>query len=154
MCEKLLKRIQRVIAEKCGKNETAFAKKIDVAQSTINRTLKSEDYDRLMGLTGFILLAFPEISRTWLLVGEGEMYDLVDPRIHELEAEVRAEQAEKQKLKDRLLDVHGSYWELNEEFRMFRKQLPGGHPENPPTSSSGDVPTQADAADLSAQSSE
>jgi len=74
MQNELLIRIQQIIEEKCGKSEAAFAKKIGVGQSRLNRNLKSDDYKQLMGLTGWILSAYPEISREWLLTGAGETY--------------------------------------------------------------------------------
>jgi len=172
IASRLHQRIQAIVDTRCGGNLKEFARQVGINYNTLQHNMSKGYDDLLLKHTQKVLSTFPDVPKSWFISGEGvlcftehpptigehsnieEKAEALVARIHELEAEVRAEQAEKQKLKDRLQDVHGSYWELNEEFRMFRKQLPGGHLENPPTSSSGDVPTQADAADSSAQSSE
>lgn len=68
----LLERIQTLM-EKDGESETSFSKKIGVSQTTLNRKLKSAEIKQLMDLVGWILLAYPDVSRTWLLTGKGNM---------------------------------------------------------------------------------
>lgn len=68
----LLERIQTIM-EKDGESETSFSKKIGVSQTTLNRKLKSAEIKQLMDLVGWILLAYPDVSRTWLLTGKGNM---------------------------------------------------------------------------------
>lgn len=104
---KLLQRIRVVIDRKCGGSETAFAKQIGEIQQTLNRKLKINDDDKLLDLTGRILLTYPDISRHWLLTGEGEM----------------EEQNHLKKLEREMLDVLRENRNLLNENRLLREQL-------------------------------
>ena len=100
MHNELLQRIQSVIKEKANAKETTFAKMINISQSTLNRNLKSNDYKQLMGLTGWILLAFPDLQRKWLLTGEDEMLrtDAPAPAGHDETAALRQRIADLERL--------------------------------------------------------
>lgn len=76
---RLLERIQKIIESFENGNQTAFAKRSGVSQSTLSRNLADKDDKLLMNITGWILLAYPTVSRAWLLEGEGEMLD--DPNL-------------------------------------------------------------------------
>jgi hypothetical protein len=62
-----------MLIDKYGEgNQTRFAKKAGIAQSSLSRNLKLQNEEALMDVTGWILLAFPEVNRLWLLTGQGE----------------------------------------------------------------------------------
>jgi hypothetical protein len=73
--ENLYERFQAVIDYFCHGSQTEFAKKTKISQSTLQRSVYEKAARPLMNLTGWVLLAFPEVSREWLLRGEGEMLD-------------------------------------------------------------------------------
>jgi hypothetical protein len=129
--KKLLARIRSVIAIKTADSEAAFAKILGVPQTTLNRNLKSNDYKQLMGLTGWILLAYADISRIWLLTGEGEML---------LREEPRASAAAEEQVKMLLWENRELRIKVDELQNELRKR------EEVPTATGAPTPTSAAAA--------
>lgn len=66
-------RIQDVIEHFAGGNQTSFARRVGISQSTLNRNLRDKDDRLLMAIVGWTLLAIPELNCQWLLTGEGDM---------------------------------------------------------------------------------
>jgi hypothetical protein len=63
-----------------------------------------------------------DVNLHWLLLGEGPMFR------KQIAVEI---QVEIKKVKDKLQDVQENYYNLNEEYRQFRKQQVNGHPAVP-----------------------
>ena len=61
------------IAQADARSTTAFAKKIGVAQTTLNATIKDSREPRATLLLS-ILNGLPDLSAEWLMRGEGPMY--------------------------------------------------------------------------------
>jgi len=69
----MLERIRQIIIEK-GLQPSSFADKIQVSRGTISHILKGRN-DPGKDTIEKILNKFPDISSTWLLLGEGPMYN-------------------------------------------------------------------------------
>lgn len=63
----------RDLIESKGCSITSFAKKIGIAQTTLNNYFKYNRYPAYETLQA-ILMTFPDVSAEWLMRGEGEMY--------------------------------------------------------------------------------
>lgn len=73
MQNSLIERISELVRTYGNGNQTAFAKAIGIAQSTLNNKMKSGNDKQLLDVAAMALLAYPGLSREWLLYGEGDM---------------------------------------------------------------------------------
>ena len=73
MKNSLEERIRELIQIKSGGNEAGFARLIGTSQSSLNNKLQSGGDKRFFDIAARALLAFPDVSREWLLAGEGDI---------------------------------------------------------------------------------
>lgn len=68
----ILDRLNKVI-QQTGLSPSAFANKIGYNQSNLSKILSSKR-DMNANLIKSICIAYPQLNKTWLLTGEGEMF--------------------------------------------------------------------------------
>ncbi|MCA0229848.1 MAG: helix-turn-helix domain-containing protein [Bacteroidetes bacterium] len=71
---------------KMNLNQTSFAKSVGVSQNAIFKTITGETMPRLT-LIDSILRTYPNVRKSWLLDGEGEMFVNVAPAPIEVKAD-------------------------------------------------------------------
>jgi len=122
--ENLFTRILQLIEKVEKNNQTAFAKKIGWQQSTFNGYLNEEGQRKIrLTLIVDILRTYPQVSRDWLVWGEGEMFDAQDtarPTLSQSNApdETVVSRTEYDELKKKLNELEA---ELREADRLNRK---------------------------------
>jgi len=98
-------------------SRSELARRLQVAQNTINRYFTPEQQDKLTPYLWKILESFPDVSRDWLFFGEGEMLgknrvtgkdvDALKEQVQELEKELKESYRHNQRLSSKIL-VEGS----------------------------------------------
>lgn len=89
-------------------NQTSFAKSVGVSHTAIFKTVSGETQPRF-SLLEAILKAYPNINKSWLLDGEGEMF-----------VNTKSQATEGAYLQEHLLKLEKQFAEMAE---MFRNQL-------------------------------
>lgn len=129
-------RIKQIREKLCDNVNQIFADKLGVSKQTTSNYVR-EGYSIGKGVVGDILMAFPQINKSWLLTGDGEMFkstnlnnnsmepkneELISEFVKSLQKTIQSQEKTIQILEKQLESMEAKISELRENLGLLNKQ--------------------------------